>query len=218
MSEYQKITGCILDFHLFLWPAIAKCATETNHQINFKATWTYFPKLCREAIEIFDHLQNINRKDEALHISNTWLSVLTRTNIKESWASTLQIVLWSFSSCYRSCGTASSCGVLLHGSYNYQDSWKRRCLLQELWRSAPYGEATLRILWQVGNWRRRCVPSTMATPLHSGPIQECCTQGGYLNRSCSKHPGTSCDSSSSSFAGFWPSMPGPDAIWLPAAP
>ena len=69
--------------------AIAEHAESSGeHRINFEGTEVlsttvhYHTRLHREAIEIFKHRANFNRKEEGLKINGTWFPVLRETSVK----------------------------------------------------------------------------------------------------------------------------------------
>ena len=63
---------------------------ETGHKIKFEETRFlsktphYFPRIHREAIEIFKHTNNFNKKEESLKVNKIWLPALQNLKIQNS--------------------------------------------------------------------------------------------------------------------------------------
>ncbi|KAJ4448092.1 hypothetical protein ANN_10104 [Periplaneta americana] len=70
------------------WAVAAHAYQEGDHNIRFKdtdilsTTTHFFPRLHREAIEIYKHDNNFNRKEKGVKLNKCWYPVLNRTDKK----------------------------------------------------------------------------------------------------------------------------------------
>ena len=89
--------GCFLicccvcnDLWLFCLYSPSPSDCLTGHKIKFEETRIlsktphYFPRIHREAIEIFKHTNNFNKKEKSLKVNKTWLAALPNLKIQNS--------------------------------------------------------------------------------------------------------------------------------------
>ncbi|KAJ4425635.1 hypothetical protein ANN_27831 [Periplaneta americana] len=85
ISEHRR--NCCLG-HVDKSAAAEHAYLEGEHKIRFEDTDTlsdtthFYARLHREAIEIYKHKNNFNRKEEGLKVNKAWYPALRKTNIK----------------------------------------------------------------------------------------------------------------------------------------